>query len=726
MSAKQTADAVLPTRPSTPVDRYLLVCLYLMVMTGFGTLAATGQLDLASVLFVTAALAWRGYLLLIHDNPVIPESWNTRLALGFVLFYLVDVLLVSRSFLNATVHLVMCGLVVKIFSPLRDRDYVLLSALSFAMVLAASALTVDSAFFIMFCIFLLMAVATFLLLQMHRAAAQATLLPVGQDSPELEWRLGVSLSTITPAILLLILSSAAGIFFLLPRVSSGYAGAYSTGNDFSTGFSNEVRLGSIGEIQQSQAVVMHVKVENGFTPTEFRWRGVALSTFDGTTWSNTHESGLARRLPDGRFLVSQQPPGNERNLLRYRVLLEPLSSNVFFLAERPFAVSGNYLSVGIDAGGGVVNLDRDHPIAMYDGESDTTRLTPPELRATSAADVADISQMYLQLPSLDLRIAQMAREVTGRHGSDYDKALALQEHLSSHYGYTLHLPAKAPKDPLANFLFERKQGHCEYFASAMAVMLRSLGIPSRVVNGFRGGEFNDLSGQYVVRASDAHSWVEAYFPGHGWVSFDPTPASALPQRNGGWSRVGRYLDAMTSFWREWIVNYDFAHQRSLGEEGARQGRAMIENVRQKIVARYQSVLRMANRVSRLANQVPTTWAGSATALACLLVLLGNAKRLRVWSQRLTWQRRPARAPRQAAALWYERMTALMSKRGWRKADEQTAAEFVEKIPDVRLRQSVNRFTQHYERARFAESTEDAELLPELYAKITADARQRRD
>jgi len=103
--------------------------------------------------------------------------------------------------------------------------------------------------------------------------------------------------------------------------------------------------------------------------------------------------------------------------------------------------------------------------------------------------------------------------------------------LRHHYRYTLHLPTTAPKDPLANFLFERKEGHCEYFASAMAVMLRSLAIPSRVVNGFRGGEFNDLNGQYVVRASDAHSWVEAYFPGHGWVGFDPTPASSLPLNN---------------------------------------------------------------------------------------------------------------------------------------------------------------------------------------------------
>ena len=725
MSTTQSNGGMVPSRVSTPVDRYLLVCLYLMVMTGFGTLAATGQLDLTSVICVTGALAWRGYLLLIRHNLVIPESWNTRLALGFVLFYLVDVLLVSRSFLAATVHLVMCGLVVKIFSPLRDRDYVLLSALSFAMVLAASALTVDSSFFIMFCIFLLMAVGTFLLLQMHRAAAQATISAAAQSSPELERRLGISLSLITPGILLLILMVAAGIFFLLPRVSSGYAGGFSTGSDFSTGFGNEVHLGSIGEIQQSQAVVMHVKVESGVTPVELRWRGVALSSFDGANWSNPHQSEVARRLPDGRFLVARELPRTERNLLRYRVLLEPLSSNVFFVAEQPFTVSGNYRSLGIDTGGAIVDLDREHPIAVYDGESDPTRPSLVELRAASPIG-AEIPQAYLQLPYVDARIVQMAREVTRHAGNNYDKAVALQEYLRDHYRYTLHLPATVQKDPLANFLFERKEGHCEYFASAMAVMLRGLGIPARVVNGFRGGEFNDLSGQYLVRASDAHSWVEAYFPRHGWVSFDPTPASSLPLSKGGWNRVSLYLDAMTSFWREWIVNYDFAHQRSLGEEGARQGRALIEDLRRRVIAQYQVALRAAHVASRHVDKISVALVRCAMALVLLLVLLGNAARVRGWAQNLTWKRRPANAPRQSAALWYGRMTQTLNKRGWRKAPEQTAAEFAGKIPDAHMRQSVDRFTRHYERARFAESGEDAELLPKLYDDISQQARQTRN
>ena len=134
-----TLGRVTATITSTQVDRYLLACLYLMLIAGFSTIAATGQLDAVSVVGVTVALLWRGYLLLTHRSVTLQESWNTRLALSFGLFYLADVFLLSRSFLSATVHLVMLGMVVKIFSPLRDRDYVLLALLSFAMVLAASA-----------------------------------------------------------------------------------------------------------------------------------------------------------------------------------------------------------------------------------------------------------------------------------------------------------------------------------------------------------------------------------------------------------------------------------------------------------------------------------------------------------------------------------------------------------------------------------------------------------
>ena len=113
----------------------------------------------------------------------------------------------------------------------------------------------------------------------------------------------------------------------------------------------------------------------------------------------------------------------------------------------------------------------------------------------------------------------------GRRVRPYDKAVAIERFLRSRYAYTLKLSGKPGDDPLAHFLFETHAGHCEYFASAMTIMLRTLGIPSREVNGFLPGEYNDLAGDYIVRASDAHSWVEVYFPGTGWVTFDPTPAA---------------------------------------------------------------------------------------------------------------------------------------------------------------------------------------------------------
>ena len=140
---------------------------------------------------------------------------------------------------------------------------------------------------------------------------------------------------------------------------------------------------------------------------------------------------------------------------------------------------------------------------------------------------------------------------------------------------------------------------------------------------------------------------------------------------------------------------------------------------------YRRLVHAAKTASQKGLGISGAFVLSGGAFLGFLIVLANAARLRRWSQTFVWQRRPASAPRQAATLWYGRMTTTLRKRGWQKRDDQTAAEFVEKIPDVRVRQAVGRFTLHYERARFAESAEDAQLLPELYEKVTADARQRR-
>jgi len=234
--------------------------------------------------------------------------------------------------------------------------------------------------------------------------------------------------------------------------------------------------------------------------------------------------------------------------------------NVFFLAAVPRILRGNYSLVAIDSGAAIFDLDLEHPVSGYQA---TSRLTNPDaklLRTSSDSSPAPVLLNYLQLPALDPRIPQLAQQIAASADNNYDRAKAIENYLRTHFQYTLQLPRTVQRDPLANFLFERKQGHCEYFASSMAVMLRTLQIPSRVVNGFRTGEFNDLTSQYLVRASDAHSWVEAYFAGYGWVSFDPTPAGPGVE-HGRWSRMMMYWDAMQSFWREWIVNFDTRQQQ---------------------------------------------------------------------------------------------------------------------------------------------------------------------
>src|SRR6202795_3104746 len=556
------------------IKRYFNVALYLLVLSGFGTLASTGGLDLPAVILVGLAVALRGYQLLTRLEFAIPEKWTTLLTVIYVFVYLADYFFLSRSFLTASVHLVLFTMVVRLFSLQRTRDHYMLAVLSFLMVLAAAVLTVGSVFLFSFTGFLLVAVITFVLMEMrHSIAAEQThaqdphVASPGVISPNRSMVYG--LLAIAPALMLMILAGSFLIFFLLPRISSHYLSAYTPTSDVSTGFTDRVQLGRIGQIQQSTAVVMHIEIQNDLQGGyDLKWRGVALSNFDGRTWSNAYEQTQIRPAIDGSYRLARlmDPRGASATAgrsIHYRVLMEPIGTNVFFLAERPQSLTGNFRQVSMDAGGAVYDLDAERPINRYEAESQLPTIDSDELRLAMNTAPGGMND-YLKLPPLDIRITNLAEEIAAPAPSNYDKATAVEQYLSTHFGYTLELPRSLPQDPLANFLFERKKGHCEYFASSMAVMLRSLRIPSRIVTGFRGGEFNDLTGQYVVRASDAHSWVEAYFPGSGWISFDPTPAGNLgsPQ---GWGRAMLYLDAAASFWREWVVRYDSTHQYMVGQ-----------------------------------------------------------------------------------------------------------------------------------------------------------------
>ena len=707
------------------IERYFNVSLYLLVLTGFGTLASTGGLDLLAVLVVGCALIIRGYHLITHQEFTIPERWTTYLTLVYVAIYFADYFLVSGSFLVATVHLVLFGMVIRLFSLQRARDHFMLAVLSFLMVLAAAVLTVDSVFLFCFAAFLLVAVITFVLMEMrHSIAEDQSRAQEPKDSAPYRRMANVLLAT-APMLMLMILAGGFLIFFLLPRVSSRYLSAYAPGSDLSTGFSDRVQLGRIGQIQQSSAVVMHIQIDNDLEGAyDLKWRGVALSQFDGKIWSNPFAQTDLRRSSNGSFrlgtVAGETALDISRRKVHYRVLMEPLGTNVFFLADKPTGLMGDFGHVSTDAGGAVYNLDSDHPVNRYAAESELGDPDASELRLAPNTVPSQLTR-YLALPPLDIRISKLAEEITASAPNNYDKAVVIERYLRTRFGYTLDLPRTSQRDPLAHFLFERKKGHCEYFASSMAVMLRRLRIPSRIVTGFRGGEFNDLTGQYVVRASNAHSWVEAYFPGYGWVSFDPTPGGSL-ETHSGWSRMLLYVDAAASFWREWVINYDVTHQQSLGEGAGQSTRRLYDDLRHWYARNYQSLLNSARRTHQQITRRPGRWIGGSLAVTLLLIILVNLRSiLRALANRRL-RAHPDRAPRESAALWYERMLRRLARDGWRKTPAQTPHDFVAAIQEPVLQSKVATFTRAYESARFGQSAEDARALPELFEEITAEER----
>jgi transglutaminase-like putative cysteine protease len=730
MPSQSPQSGVIPL--SKAIDHYFELALYLLVLTGFATLASTGGLDIPSIILVGAALAVRGYLLAKKRQFAISETWTTPLAVLYFIFFAADYFVVSRTFLAATVHLALFGVVVRMFSLRRERDHVTLAILAFLMVLASAVLTVDSVFLFSFSVFMMTAVGTFILMEMRRSGHDANIQARHSADPQEHRHLAFALARVAPGLMFMILLGGIAVFFLMPRMSAGYMGGYSFGTDLSSGFSDHVQLGQIGQIQQSSAVVMHIQIDGDTVGrSDLHWRGVTLAEFDGRSWTNLrdpavlqHQSANTFRIPRTNAVLTPYFASNRtrEHMIHYRVLMEPIGTNVFFLAPWARSVTGDYRMMAADSGGAVFNLDNQHAISRYEADSDIAAPTPNELRSAYGTYPPQLAP-YLVLPTIDPRVNRLAAQITSSATTDYDKAAAIENHLRTRFGYTLELPRTPVKDPIANFLFERKQGHCEYFASSMAVMLRTVGIPSRVVNGFRTDEFNDLTGNYVVRAKDAHAWVEAYFPGYGWQTFDPTPAgnSGTPQ---GWNRLALYVDAMASFWRDWVVSYDSSHQISLGQAAFSSTRGLWEGARKWARDHYAAMLKWARHSQDRVEHSPGRWAILGAGVVVLLLLFGNLGRIARLLHEKWLSAHPESSPEQAASMWYEKMAHALARRGVEKPPAQTPQEFVKKIEDTRLREPVARFTNVYESARFGNSVDDAQRLPELYEEVETATKAR--
>ncbi|MGC1687020.1 MAG: DUF3488 and transglutaminase-like domain-containing protein [Candidatus Acidiferrales bacterium] len=738
-TAAQTEPVSLPA-----IERYFEVSLFLLVSIGLIAVISTGKLDPISMLVPAAVLAWKGTRIFRRGGPELSPRAATGLVLAYFLFFPIDLWFISRSIaigapnpalyaaLLAAIHLMIFATLVRLLSSRTQRDQMFLSMLAVTCMLASAILTVDTTFLISLAIFLLISVSTFVGLEIRKSASGAVTPPLEAGSPAAK-RLNRAIALTSVLVTISALVIGAGIFFLIPRFTAGYLSALSIRPSLMTGFSDNVSLNQIGEIKRNTAVVMRVHIAGDPGRAQnMHWRGIVLTDFDGRRWSKrAQEQVVLVPSTGGAYLIGDSNlHANDFATLNYTVLLEPIATDAIFVAPRAVELRGRFgpgidrpgappraSYIQMDATGTLINPSHNDMRIRYDGMSHVPTVPPAKLRAATTDYPPFVRKLYLQLPMLDPRVKALVDTVTATSKNPYDAAANVERYLRTRFSYTLNIDTPPDKDPLAYFLFEKKAGHCEYFASAMTVMLRAKGIPARFVTGFLPGEYNDVAGDYIVRASDAHAWVEAYFPGYGWITFDPTPPADAPPA-GMFARLALYWDWFQYNWNEWIISYDFGHQEVLAQNvqhtsqsWATRIKAYYERKRDLAMA---ELITLERRIEKSRYLLPGTL---VVVLIVLLILrgpaLGSLVRAR-WSLRA---HRDRDLPPELAALEYREMLKLLERRGWRKMPAQTPLEFAASIPDLQIAGPVSQLTEMYQSSRFGSHPANAGQMASLLAAM---------
>lgn len=735
--------------PAMNFEKLFKILSYAAVFCGFFSLWVSGTFGIVgtAMFFAVMIAAWLlegsrwqiserwGTVLIVLAMPVYYVSWRYGL-FGSSNSGMVD----SGSMLAGILgRLILSLTAIKLLQKKSDRDWIFLYLMAFFEVLLAAGLSISALYLLSFIGYVFIMVCTIILFEIKKTD-RATAEKTNPNGPRLDaTRLaGMPLRRLpgTAFVLIgLIIVFATPMFFLLPRVGGAGIGANQGGVSTSAGFSDTVKLGGIGNIQQNDAVVMRVRLESEAAKrTSLRWRGVALDTFDNKSWSRTKAAAKEAKVKGEGGLIQIYVATSRESLTLQTIYLEPLDTPVLFALSRAVGVQGNFPVIYKDSHG-ALTFDRVGERISYKILSDRALPGEAQLRA-DRSEYAEDADNYLQLsPNTDPRIKILARQITINSTNRYDAAKLMESYLQSNFGYTLEQKA-AGEQPLADFLFNVREGHCEYFATAMAVMLRTQGIATRIVNGFSEGEYNETADVYVVKQKNAHSWVEVYFPGENvWVPFDPTPfagQSAGAATVGIAGQFGKYLEALETFWIQYFVAFDNQEQRSL-----------ITSVK-KSVGEYQS--KTSGVVNQLLDRFSDWWAeirgdqGIETSLAAavrglaylastlgglllLVWLYRKVVKLKVW--RLTWEWLFARR-RATIVEFYERLQTVLADKGLIREPHQTPLEFAFA---VRMPEAV-KITEKYNEVRFGEKhlsrDEAAEIENWLEEISTTETQRRRD
>ncbi len=469
-----------------------------------------------------------------------------------------------------------------------------------------------------------------------------------------------------------------------PAGGDPFAGApQSIAPDSYHGFNPYMDLRSRGRL--SDKVVMKVRSEEA-TP----YRGVVFDEYNGKGWviSDKEEpetlSSGGPRFDTAMARKSEPVEGPTRQVAQV-FHVERDASNVIFGAYKPETVFFPTSSIKIDRYNSLRAPYKIPEGSTYSVVSQIPTSTPDDLRGAGTGYPAGVAERYTELPTdSDLsRTRALAEEITTGTNNPYDAVAKMNEYLKTEYPYDLSIPPQRGRmDAVEYFLFEQQRGYCEQFGSSLAVMARSLGIPARLATGYVSGEYNPFTGLYEVKASDAHAWVEVYFPGYGWSTFDPTP--------GFDSTPWQYKAA-----------------------GELQGNKAFSFLAGKAGAALAPALKPAGTLVRgVAGLDPTS-------IIVVGLLIGGASGLVIYLRRRLDYRRLQSAPQRSvrvsdARLYgrYKTLTTALEKAGLERRWHETPEEYSRRAAETTDEPAVERLGEIYLYARFRDAV-PASLVDEF-------------
>ena len=538
--------------------------------------------------------------------------------------------------------------ILRLFERKTPREYVQIALLSLGAVLVYALLSVEK-------VFLFVCLGT-------GYCASLTLMLSAWMSREPGVRLSLaelrSLFSRALGMFALMLPLCLLIFFLAPRVGRPAIGPQGGARAARTGFSERLRLGEVGAIQESDRLAFRAEMEE--VPLEsLYWRGVVLSYFTGSGWE------VDLRARDG----GRDRPGGSAPRVRQTILLEPGGHRWLFALDRPLSMRG---SGALSMGNGIFWRPAGGEGARYEAVS---VLAPgPDSLAVP------VEAVYLELPrDYSPALRRLTEELTAGIPDGRGRMNAIEAHFKrGDYLWSLGNLARG-QDSLERFVLDVRQGNCEYFASAAGVMLRMANVPSRLVGGYRGGHYNRSGGYYSVQDQQAHVWVEAWDrDAERWLRLDPTPAGEAGEKAAldsfGWWGLTDLWEFFDYQWSRRVVSYSARTQ----SEWALALRDLLRNPR-------ASLRGVSGNLS--------AWGRAGAGLVALLAALSSLKFFRT---------RRSRDPCRALL---ERFDRLMRKRGFLRRSSEGLEEFVSCL-DEPLRNVAEPFVRDFEEVWYGGSPLD--------------------